>query len=269
MSPLTLKQKRGQLAWLRAQEHDGTPLAAMSLAMPRAQVIRLRDKLADRPGAADNMVKTISRLYSWAIERDYAATNPAAGCRVRPKHAGATPWTPDDLRRYRERHPPGTMAHLALTLLMFTAARRGDVVRLGKGMERERDGLTWLVWTPAKRGSVETWTPMLPPLWRATRAQTVIGPTYLLTAHGRPFASGDAFGNRLRKWCVQAGLEDRTAHGVRKATAELLSEEGASGAQIAAVLGHTNTRTGEVYTRGAERARMARAAMETMRAMEW
>ena len=33
---------------------------------------------------------------------------------------------------------------------------------------------------------------MLAPLERAIRAQTVVGPAYLLTAHGKPFASPEA-----------------------------------------------------------------------------
>lgn len=41
-------------------------------------------------------------------------------------------------------------------------------------------------------GAAKVSLPILPPLWAATRAQSVIGPTYLLTQHGQSFASAAA-----------------------------------------------------------------------------
>ena len=41
-------------------------------------------------------------------------------------------------------------------------------------------------------------------------------------------SSADALGQRLRKWCREAGLNDRSAHGVRKATGHLLASLGCS-----------------------------------------
>jgi integrase/recombinase XerD len=40
-------------------------------------------------------------------------------------------WTPEEIAQYRERHPPGSKARLALDLLPYTGGRREDAVRLG------------------------------------------------------------------------------------------------------------------------------------------
>src|ERR1700752_2809269 len=40
-------------------------------------------------------------------------------------------WSVDEVRRFEERHPPGTKARLALALLLYLGVRRGDVVKLG------------------------------------------------------------------------------------------------------------------------------------------
>lgn len=97
------------------------------------------------------------------------------------------------------------MAHLALTLFMFTACRVGDVIRLGPRSEKAIDGIAHLDWQPAKRGSARVTVPILPPLARAVAAQKLAHPdAYLLTQWGRPFASPAAFGNKFRDWCAEA-----------------------------------------------------------------
>ena len=52
-------------------------------------------------------------------------------------------------------------------------------------------------------------------------------------------------------------------------TAELIVFSSSDSHAIAALLGHTNTKTSEVYTKGAERWKMAAAAMRKFEAMDW
>jgi integrase len=262
MHPNTLKQRMMYLERIVKQYGD------MAMAMPRKAVIEHRDSLRATPGAADNAVKAIKALYTWAIDRGHVTTNPAAAIPRLGKDKGAVPWSVDDLRQYRERHPSG-MPHLALTLFMFTACRVSDVYRLGRGNEIKRDGILWLDWQPAKKGSPHVTIPMLPPLVAATRAQYVIGATYLLNAHGRPFASSAAFGNWFRDRVREAGLEGRSPHGIRKAAGELLALEGVTQYGIMAVLGHTQAKTSEVYTQGVNRERLAMEAMQKLEKMDW
>ena len=99
---------------------------------------------------------------------------------MRVSGADAIPWTAEDLKTYRKFHPPGTPAHLCLTLFMFTAYRISDAVLLGRGHETMRRGVVWLGWQPTKRGPAFVRIPIRPPLYKATRAAKVQGPTYSL-----------------------------------------------------------------------------------------
>jgi len=240
-----------------------------AMEMPRRIVVRIRDELSATPGAADNMVKALSALYRWALEQELVSSNPTVGVSRINKGTGAIPWSIQDLHQFRERHPKGTMAHLALTLFTFTACRIGDAYRLGRGNERQEDGISWLSWQPEKKGSKPVDIPMLPPLLEAISSQTPAGPTYLLNGHGKPFASKNAFGNWFRDRVIEAGLQERSAHGIRKAAGELLALEGATQYHIMAVHGHGQARTSEVYTSGVNRRRLASEAMARLSGMSW
>jgi integrase len=197
--------------------------------------------------------------------------NPAAGIGTinRNPKGGAVAWKPADLRQFREVHPPGTTAHLWLTLQAFTACRIGDALWLGRENEVMINGQTWLKWQPRKKGSSPVAIPMLPPLFKATRASVVVGPTYLLSETGRPFTSVEALRVRVQRWCAAAGLVDRSSHGIRKAMAELMAESGCSQHQIMAVLAHTQAKTSEVYTKGVERQVLAADGMKALAGLDW
>lgn len=263
LHPSTFKQRRAFFERLRAEHGD------KHMEMPREKVIEIRDGMMATPGAADNMVKSIRALYAWAIERGHVTENPALGIGKINRGTGAVPWSVDDLRKFRERHQKGTMAHLALTLFTFTACRVGDICLLGRSHEVKRDGITYLDWMPAKKGSARVVVPILPPLAEAIAAQKVVGSTYLLNGWGKPFASSAAFGNWFRDRVAEAGLEGRSPHGIRKAAGELLALEGATQYHIMAVHGHTQAKTSEHYTSGVNRQRLATEAMRMLGGLDW
>lgn len=185
MSPATLKQRRSVLH--RVCDHpdqNGERYGDFEMDAPGSAFIEIRDAWATRPGAADNLIKSIRAVYTWAKERDYVTRNPAEG--IKPINTnpigGAVPWSVGDLKKFREKHPIGTTAYLWLTLHAFTACRIGDAIWLGREQEVMRDGQPWLDWKPQKRGSAFVSIPMLPPLIEATRAAD--GPAYLLNDKG-------------------------------------------------------------------------------------
>ena len=240
------------------------------LDMPKSEIVQFRDTFASTPGAADNLVKAVRAMYAWALERHICDANPATGIgKINLQSNGAIPWTVDDLNAYRKIHHEGTTAHLCLTIFMFTACRISDAVLLGRSNEFERAGVRGLGWQPKKKGSAKVEIPMLPPLYKATRAATVQGSTYLLTEYGKPFESPEGLRNRFRKWCDEAGLRNRTSHGIRKAAGNLLAQAGCTQYQIMSIHGHTQAKTSEVYTKGVERWKLASDAMRTLETMEW
>lgn len=270
-SPSTLKQRRSLLTRMsEIRDIDGDRYGVLDIETPIAAWVKARDEWADRPAEADNMIKAVKAMYRWAEEQEDVSFNPAQPVKaIHKSKGGATPWTAADLKKFRDRHPFGTTAHLWLTLLMFTACRIGDALWLGRGNEVQRDGITWLEWQPRKKGSAFVSIPLLPPLHKATRAQKVVGEAYILGEHGRPFKSVEGLRQRVARWCDEAGLEERSSHGVRKAVAELLAEAGCTQYQIMAVMAHTQAKTSEVYTKGVERRNLAREAVAALAGFEW
>ncbi len=61
----------------------------------------------------------------------------------------------------------------------------------------------------------------------------------------------------------------RSKHGVRKALAELLTEEGCREHQIMSVLSHTQPSTSAIYTKGAERRAMAVETIQVISVFGW
>ncbi|OKH88076.1 hypothetical protein LF95_15490 [Thalassospira sp. TSL5-1] len=270
-SNLTLMQRRSLLKELTAMTaENGDRFGSFTLHMPQSQMIRIRNSMMATPGKAANMVKAIRALYRWAFEIGLTEHHLARDVSApRLNSTGATPWTVADLQQYRKVHLPGTPAHLCLTLFMFTACRISDAYRLGPGNEIEIQGQTWIGWQPKKKGSAFVEIPMLPPLYKATRAINADNEAYLMTEYGKPFRSAEGLRNRFKKWCEEAGLGHLSSHGIRKAAGTLLAEEGCTTYEIMSIHGHSEAKTSEIYTRAANRKKLAQSAMSKLTSMDW
>ncbi|WP_306446769.1 tyrosine-type recombinase/integrase [Falsiruegeria mediterranea] len=271
-SKATLRQRRSILT--RVCDHldsEGDRYGDFDVEAPTSAFLEVRDAWADRPGAADNMIKTVKAMYAWLIERGMVKINPAAGIapiNTSPK-GGAIPWTAADLKRFKDAYPKGTTQFLWLTLQAFTTCRIGDAIWLGRDQETTRKGQIYLEWQPRKKGSSFVSLPMLPPLFEATRTVKVVGPAYILGKRGRPYKTAESLRNQVRKWCDDAGLPDRSSHGIRKAMADLMAESGATQHQIMAVMSHTQAKTSEIYTKGVRRRILAEDGIRAIAALKW
>jgi len=233
--------------------------------MEKRHVVERRDDLADRPESANGVVRTLRRIFAWAIEAGHAAENPASGVTLlRPRNPeGFHAWTMAEVQQYMDRHPLGARARLALAILLYTGVRRSDAVRLGRQMECVYDGVPCLEWTEFKgrqRQRKLTTIPILPALREAIDACPSGSMIYLPTARGTPYTP-ESFGNLFRTWCDQAGLKQCSAHGLRKAGATMAANNGASEHTLMAIFGWTTTKQASVYTRTADRKRLARQGM--------
>ena len=81
-------------------------------------------------------------MFRWAVEMELVETDPTQSVKfIRTKTEGFTPWTMDDVERYRERWPLGTRERVAIEVLLNTGLRRGDAAT-GAGRTRlQRQGL--------------------------------------------------------------------------------------------------------------------------------
>jgi len=249
--------------------------------MGSRHVAKLRDEKSATPHAANDRVKALRQLFKWATspEYDYAKRNPASDVGYLPgtNPDGIRAWTEDDAVRYEARHPIGTKARLAFDLLLYSGARRSDVVKLGPQMERwfsvilpdaTTVAVQKLVFTETKGGSriVKTHElPILPPLRRSIDATPTGHLVYLMTAFGKPY-SVKGFGNWFKKRCREAGLEDLSPHGLRKLAAQRCAEAGATEHQLMALFGWTNPQQAAIYTRKANRAKLEAQAATLLEA---
>lgn len=257
-SAKTLKKKRNLFEKLR-------PYWEYESVIPRKNLMELQDRFTAKPAQADALIEAIRVMYSWAMDREIVAENPAIGIKkIYQKGPGTTPWQADDVKQFLEFHPLGTKPHAALQVLMWTNCRVEDLTVLGRGHERLIDGIEAIRFQPSKKGSSLVTIPLMPGMKLATRALKVQGRTYILGRGGKPYSSGDSMSAMFIRWCKDAGLKNRSAHGIRKGFGELMAELGCSQYEIMAIHGHSEARTSETYTRGAERWKLAKSAMEKL-----
>lgn len=222
---------------------------------------KLRDEIFDNtPAASRNRLNALRALFSWAVESGFIQTNPAKDVQPRKYFSeGHHTWTLAEYDQFVDRHPVGTQAHLAMSLMLYTAGRREDAVRLGPG--HIKDG--FIKFTQAKnehKKPVTIETPVAADLEEAIRSCPSGHMTFLVTSFGKPF-SANGFGNKFREWCDQAGLPKCTAHGLRKLMSVLLADSGCTRHEISSVTGHTTSAEVDRYTKMYDKKQSAVAAM--------
>ena len=263
---LDLKSQGVRMSVIESCLREATPrpMAECPLTMFGPNQVRLlRDRKSAQPGAANNRMKYLSAMFGWAIENlpDSVTSNPVRDVqKLKYDKAGFRPWTETDLVKFEDAYPVGTKQRLALALLLFTGARRSDVVGLGPACVR--DGLIRFVPRKTRRIRGEaTPKPYLPELARIVAATKLQGrETFLVTDYGKPFSAA-GFGNWFAEQCRRVGLDDCTAHGLRKLGAMRAAMAGASHYQLMAVYDWSQPAQAQAYINLAERARGAAAAM--------
>lgn len=255
LAPATRRQR--ERIFLSAIERaDNPPFAAIT----QADVQRAVDKRADTPAQANHFLKTMRGLFAWAVRNGHVERDPAAGVPwVRYRSDGFPAWTADDVQAFREHHPIGSKARLAMELLLLTGLRRSDLVRIG------RQHLRGDVLTIRTTKTGATVTLRLPaPLLELIEASPTGDMHFVVNEYGGPFQV-DSFGNWFRDRCREAGIA-KSAHGLRKLSATLAAEGGAAAHQLMAQYGWTKVEQAQVYTRGADRVRLGKQASEIVAA---
>jgi integrase len=236
----------------RFREHHGDKLLA---SLPKEFIVALLDTMA--PHAARNWLKTFRHFIRWCEACKLVRTDPTWGIRIRtPKSDGHHTWTEDEIAAFAAHHPIGSKARLALALGLFTAQRRGDVVRIGR--QHIRDGILAI---RQQKTTATLAIPLHPELHAIITATPIGHLTLLTTKSGRSYGA-NKFSDQFRAWCDAAGLPPHCVfHGLRKAALTRLAEAGCTVHEIAAISGHASLKEVERYTKAADQARLAREAM--------
>lgn len=228
------------------------------LATP-ADVQALVSARADTPAAANHVLRLLRALFAHAIKLGLRPDNPAAQAeRLAERQQGHPDWPDDVIALYRAKWPVGSKQRLALELIIQTAQRKSDALRLGR--QNLTDGGSALRFRQIKTGA-DMVIPITPELSACIAALPPGQMLFLTTEAGQAYTV-NGFYNAFRDWCDEAGVpRGYSAHGLRKARARQLAEAGATPHQIMAWTGHKTLAEVERYTRAASQLRLARQTM--------
>lgn len=169
------------------------------------------------------------------------------------------PGTEEHVAAYERRWPIGTRQRVWLDVLLYTGLRRGDAVRFGRQHVRDRIGA---IKTEKSGFTVTVTLPILPVLAETLSEGPCGDLTFIAGARGEPLTK-ESFGNLFRLACKAAGVPG-SAHGVRKIAATRAANRGATVAQLEAIFGWTGGTMASLYTRSADRQRLAIEAMHKL-----
>ena len=225
--------------------------------LTRVHIQRGMDDRSAHPEAANAWLKTIRQLLDFALDRGLVDQNVAKTIKtLRPtRKGGHRTWTPAEVDAFEARWPIGTKQRLAFDLLLYTGLRRADVARIGR-QHIKGDVLEIVPQKTARTTGVTVHQRLPQALLDSIRATKLTGTDALVvTDYGRPFTAA-GFGNWFREICDEAGVSG-SAHGLRKAGAVRAAEAGATSQELMALFGWVNLDEAELYTKAADRKRLA------------
>lgn len=269
----TIKSKTGRLDRLMV-EHGWKRYAQLN----NNTMQDIHDGWAQTNGTeqAKKFLSDLSPLFDLAIQRGYVSKDWVNPClnitRQKAKNEdGFRVWEPQHLQQFEEHHAIGTMPRLAYELMFWTGAAAVDAYQIGpQHIRRDTNGAARVYFDRQKTGAPIN-VPFHPNLQHAIE-QTEIGDmVYLLTTRGTPFRSAKSFSQWFTDMVKQARLPHGrppvglSAHGLRKAGATAMAEDGASDHELMAFYGWKKAETSRIYTSKASNAVMATNASARLR----
>ncbi|HTE38023.1 MAG TPA: site-specific integrase [Reyranella sp.] len=281
----TAKQRRSRLDAICQSIHPETKLPRGDLAyakMGRANVTMIRDTISDRPTAQNAHVKALRVLFNWAIVEGLATSNPVFKIEMVPPRTegGHHTWSIEEGQAFERAYPVGTMARLAYTLIAYTGLRVSDAARVGPqhvttGVGDDGQPVKVLKLVEYKGGhskAIGKRRPqpkdraivLAPELLAVIDATPLCGHrSFLVNAKGNPFPHKSLSESFIR-WCINAGIPECTAHGIRKASATEIADNGGTAHQIRSFGGWTSLQEVDGYTRRVNDAKLTGAAVSIL-----
>jgi len=288
-APVRGKPKSGSLQWLYDRYRDSSAWAELSQAtrdqrenilhhvmaksghepfraVQQRDVMEGRERRKDTPSQARNFLDAMRGLFRWALEAQHVKIDPTAGVRNPKKKAteGFKAWTMDDVSKYEARWAAGTKERVWMHVLLYIGTRRGDAVAIGR--QHVKDGVLSFITEKGRTKRRILVTRKIEPELAATLAQ---GPTgdlaFICGKHGKPMTK-ESFGNVFKAACVAAGItaKHKSAHGLRKLSATIWAERGATEHELMAMFGWMTPAMASLYTREAHRRKLSLNAHERL-----
>lgn len=224
-------------------------------AVTKADIQRAIERRKATPALANNFKKALSALFNWGVDNDHVDSNPTVGVKkLKPQSSDGFPiWTIEDIESFSRRWPIGTRERLALELIVASGLRRSDAVRAGR-QHMTADVLKLKTAKTNTAVSIE-FSPRIISLIEQTQTGDL---AFIVSKKGTPLTK-ESFGNWFRDACRAAGVQ-KSAHGLRKFSATLAADAGATSHQLMAQFGWVTVKQAEIYTKGADRAHLGKVS---------
>lgn len=289
--PEPAKARTGSLQWLydryrdteawsnlsvstrRARENIFKGVMATAGAEPFAKILKKtieagKDRRRNTPAQSRCFLDAMRGLFRWALEAEHVKIDPTAGVRnpEREETEGFKAWDMDDVARYEARWAAGTRERVWLHVLLYIGCRRGDAVTLGR--QHVKNGILTFITEKGRRRKIIEVVRRIEPELAATLAQGPCGDLiWICNTYDRPFVK-ESFGNAFKSACLEAGITDKSAHGLRKLSATIWADRGATEYELMAMMGWMTAAMAALYTRKANRKHLALNAHDRLRGTE-
>lgn len=200
--------------------HDNSPAVK---AIERVDVVTLRDKLSETPGAASQAIRALGALFAWAVENEKVKDNPAKGV----KKFKATPHEPWPASLIEEALTDPQVG-MAVALLYFTGQRINEVVKMSWS---DIGGDLMRVYVQKTQRRIEV--AILPELADMLATQPKLAPTILTNANERPWTQS-GLRQKLQAWAKLRKMKV-VPHGLRKNAVISLLEAGCTVAEVSGI----------------------------------
>lgn len=232
--------------------------------MARRHVLDIKADLADTPMQANKTLKRLSQMMDLAVDLEWRTDNPVKGVKRFPINPGGFhTWDEGEIARFYEVHPMGSVAHLAMTLMLYTGAAKCDAVKLGRGNIRDGRLVYRRNKTRKNPEGIEVNIPLHPYLVETLEHLPPHAFTFLQTENGMS-RSVKGLGSSMRKWCDKAGLTLCSSHGLRKAICRRIADAGGSAPAIMSVSGHISLKEAQKYCEEFGRKGLADSAIASL-----
>uniref|UniRef100_UPI0035CEF858 tyrosine-type recombinase/integrase n=1 Tax=Bartonella sp. AA9NXGY TaxID=3243443 RepID=UPI0035CEF858 len=219
------------------------------------------ERRKEKPTAAQNFLKALNGLFNWAIDQELLENNPALGIKRPPLNNkdGFAVWTEEDVEKYYHHWSHGSHERVWIDVLLYTGLRRGDAVRIG--WNDVKDNIIHLK-TEKSKFQTDVFLPILPELAETLKIGPIGNETFICGKNGNKLVK-ESFGNLFREACNVAGIK-KSAHGLRKLAATRAANSGATVSQLKAIFGWTDDNMASLYTKSADRKRLAIEAIKKL-----
>ena len=216
----------------------------------KSHIAVLRDRKFDAPNAANERLKILNAIFKYAVTNDLLENSPCFGVeKLSVARGGHQTATDEHLTQYLNHHTSGP-ARRAINLLMATGVRVSDLRLLGR---------------PNLKGNTLTFTTVKTNMLISIDidqefAEELRGSnqfTFLISKHGAPYKSDKSMSQAVSGWFKDAGIENITAHSVRKWLATRMASNGVNEYGLMAWFGWRDSKEAKPYIEAYNRQKAA------------